>query len=124
MLKRQIIGTAIMCVAACGCSQAPQVKDPSTPTSAARPAVASEPGPKDADAPADFTTTASGLKYRVLRKGSGKKPTKTSEVTVNYKGWLTDPNDPFDQSYGKQPFTFSPALPVIQGWVEGTTYVG
>ena len=34
-----------------------------------------EPGVVDKDAPADFTTTKSGLKYRVRRKGEGKPPT-------------------------------------------------
>ena len=32
-------------------------------------------GKTDADAPKAFTKTASGLQYRVLRQGTGKKPT-------------------------------------------------
>src|SRR5262245_31749779 len=122
MVKHSIIKTALACMAACGCGQAPQVKDPATPTAAARPAAASEPGPRDADAPADFTTTGSGLKYRVLRKGSGPKPTRTNIALVNYKGWLSDPSDPFDQSYGGDPFPVRMSGGVIQGWLEGLTY--
>lgn len=110
-----------------GCGPAAQVKDsadPPPPTAAARPAAtsAAEPGPKDPDAPTEFTTTASGLKYRVLRKGTGPRPVKPNSVVVNYKGWLDD-GSVFDQSYGKEPFTFSTAGGVIDGWLEGVTYV-
>ena len=42
----------------------------------------------DADAPKTFTTTASGLQYRVLRKGKGATPKASDTVKVNYHGWL------------------------------------
>lgn len=83
-----------------------------------------KPGPVDADAPAEFTTTDSGLKYRILRKGDGAKPAETDTVTVHYRGWLPDAADPstgteFDSSYGRgQPATF-PLNGVIAGWTEG-----
>lgn len=66
----------------------------------------------------ELTTTASGLKYQVLRAGEGKKPTNASECTVHYSGWLTDGTG-FDSSYKrKTPATF-PVTRVIPGWTEG-----
>ena len=56
------------------------------------------PGKIDADAPREFTKTASGLAYRILRKGSDKKPTARDSVVAHYKGWLDDKTI-FDSSY-------------------------
>lgn len=87
-----------------------------------------KPGPVDPDAPSEFTTTDSGLKYRVLRKGDGPKPTAADTVMVHYKGWLPDPADPttgpeFDSSYGRgEPISF-PLSGVIAGWTEGLQLV-
>lgn len=70
--------------------------------------------------PADeeLTTTASGLKYKVVREGAGTKPTAANEVVAHYAGWLTD-GTPFDNSYDRgQPSTF-PLSRVIGGWTEG-----
>src|SRR5262245_58502290 len=57
-------------------------------------------GKIDTDAPKSFTTTKSGLQYRVLRKGSDVKPKATNEVRVNYHGWL-DNAKVFDSSYNR-----------------------
>lgn len=77
-----------------------------------------EPGKPDDGAPMKFTTTDSGLKYKILRKGEGKKPTAADTVTVHYKGWLDDKTE-FDSSYKrKSPATF-PLKAVIAGWTEG-----
>jgi FKBP-type peptidyl-prolyl cis-trans isomerase FkpA len=82
-----------------------------------------EPGPADKDAPKDFTTTKSGLKYRILRKADGDKPRAANTVSVNYKGWLDDKTE-FDSSYKRnQPATF-PLNMVIRGWTEGLQLVG
>ncbi len=62
------------------------------------------PGKVDADASAEFTTTASGLKYRILRKSEGKKPGPKDSVTVHYKGWLDD-GTIFDSSYRREKTT-------------------
>ena len=86
-------------------------------------AAAAEPGPADQDAPKEFTTTASGLKYRILRKSTGARPGARDTVTVHYRGWLDDGTE-FDSSYKRdQPATF-PLNRVIAGWTEGMQLVG
>ena len=63
-------------------------------------------------------TTASGLQYKVLTPGTGKKPTAADTVTVNYRGTLIDGAE-FDSSYARgRPATF-PLNGVIAGWTEG-----
>jgi FKBP-type peptidyl-prolyl cis-trans isomerase FkpA len=82
-----------------------------------------EPGKADADAPKEFKSTESGLKYRVLRKSDGPKPKASSTVKVNYKGWLDDGKE-FDSSYKRnEPIEF-PLNRVIPGWTEGMQLVG
>jgi FKBP-type peptidyl-prolyl cis-trans isomerase FklB len=62
-------------------------------------------------------TTASGLQYKVLTAGTGRKPTTSDTVTVNYRGTLVDGTE-FDSSYKRgQPATF-PVKGVIPGWTE------
>ena len=70
-----------------------------------------------------FTETASGLKYRILRKSDGVKPKVTDKVTVHYRGWLDDETE-FDSSYKRDaPATF-PLNAVIKGWTEGMQLIG
>lgn len=62
-------------------------------------------------------TLPSGLQYKVITEGTGKKPKATDTVTVNYVGTLID-GTKFDSSYDrKQPATF-PVNGVIPGWTE------
>jgi len=80
-------------------------------------------GVMDDDADLEFQETASGLKYRVLRKSDGRKPTASDTVTVNYRGWL-DSGKEFDSSYKRgEPISF-PLNGVIPGWTEGMQLVG
>ena len=75
------------------------------------------------DAPKQFSQTASGLRYRVLRAGKGQMPKATDTVKVNYHGWL-DGGKVFDSSYDrKSPISF-PLNRVIKGWTEGMQLVG
>ncbi len=66
---------------------------------------------------AGVKTLPSGLQYKVLKEGTGSKPTLYDTVTVNYRGTLLNGNE-FDSSYKrKEPATF-PVNGVIPGWSE------
>ncbi|MGL2966969.1 peptidylprolyl isomerase [Flavobacterium sp. XGLA_31] len=87
---------------------------------------------------ATATETASGLKYKILKTGTGKKPTEGSTVYINYAGYLED-GSLFDSSYedvcksygkydenrGKQggyqafPFQYGKKDGLIPGFLEG-----
>ena len=59
----------------------------------------------------------SGLQYKVLKEGTGPKPTPGDKVTCNYSGTLIEGKE-FDSSYKRgQPVTFSVGE-VIKGWNE------
>jgi len=76
--------------------------------------------PEDVSAPpATAKKTASGLRYRVLKKGTGANhPKATDRVTVHYSGWTTD-GKMFDSSVARgEPASFS-LNGVIKGWTEG-----
>jgi len=63
------------------------------------------------------TTTASGLQYKVLTKGTGKLPTTNDTVVCHYRGTLLDGTE-FDSSYKRgEPASF-PVTGVIKGWTE------
>jgi len=65
-----------------------------------------------------YTTTASGLKYKVIRDAEGPKPTASDMVTVHYEGRLPN-GQVFDSSYQRgEPAQF-PLNAVIPGWTEG-----
>lgn len=80
-------------------------------------------GPIDKNAPKTFTTTETGLKFRILRQGSSLKPIAQSRVEINYVGWLYN-GRVFDNSYARgMPATLSLAQ-VVKGWTEGMQKVG
>lgn len=59
----------------------------------------------------------SGLQYKVIKEGTGKKPTAESTVRVHYRGTLLDGTE-FDSSIKRgQPAEF-PVTGVIKGWTE------
>lgn len=62
-------------------------------------------------------TTASGLQYKVIKSGSGRSPTRSDTVKVNYHGTLID-GTVFDSSVERgEPIEFGVGQ-VIAGWTE------
>ena len=62
-------------------------------------------------------TLPSGLQYKILKAGDGKKPALGDTVVCQYRGTLVDGTE-FDSSYKRnQPATF-PVKGVIKGWTE------
>ena len=62
-------------------------------------------------------TLPSGLQYKILKQGSGPKPSASDSVVCNYRGTLINGTE-FDSSYKHgQPLTF-PVGGVIRGWTE------
>lgn len=62
-------------------------------------------------------TLTSGLQYKIVSEGKGKKPTAADAVTVDYTGKLLN-GDVFDSSEaGGKPVTFK-LNQVIPGWTE------
>jgi len=68
-------------------------------------------------------TLPSGLQYKVIKVGTGKKPKLNDNVTVQYRGTLVDGTE-FDSSYRRgQPATFQ-VSGVIPGWTEALPLMG
>lgn len=80
-------------------------------------------GPIDADAPTSFNTMASGMRYRMLRKGNGKSARPGQMVKYHAQAWLDDgtlignhntysPNRPTNMILG--PGNFAPLVEGLQ----------
>ena len=113
-------------ISACKTTKEPEVvsatvnpTDPSAvaPSSATN-AAAHSSAPSPAQSSSGFTTTYSGLKYKVLRPGKGQRPKSFNRVKVHYRGTLQN-GSVFDSSYDRgQPAVFG-LQQVIPGWTEG-----
>jgi FKBP-type peptidyl-prolyl cis-trans isomerase len=68
--------------------------------------------------PAKTRTTASGLKYEVLKDGDGAQPKATDTVSALYTGWLPD-GTMFDSAHARGMPSEFPLTRVIKGWTEG-----
>jgi len=69
--------------------------------------------------PSVVRTTASGLKFQILTRGSGKvSPKATDTVSVDYHGTLPD-GTVFDSSVERGAPASFPLSQVIPGWAEG-----
>ena len=63
-------------------------------------------------------TTPSGLQYKILKEGNGKKPSAKDKVKCHYEGFLID-GTVFDSSVQRgEPAVFG-LQQVIAGWTEG-----
>ena len=119
---------------ACGSQQqpdstTPEPQSPSQPSShdgqsepapAAAPASAAPPAPESVAAPPkEAQATKTGLRYLIVRHGSGKvHPTAGAKIEVHYSGWTTD-GKLFDSSLERgTPFSFELGQ-VIPGFDEG-----
>src|SRR5262245_20121354 len=85
-----------------------------------KPGVKPPPAPPDvATMPKDVKKTASGIGYRVLRRGTGTKhPSPESTVTVHYTLWTTNGECVDSSVMRAEPATFK-LTQVIKGWTEG-----
>ena len=66
-----------------------------------------------------WRTTASGLRYRVLKgRGTGQRPSATDRVMVHYVGRFSN-GEVFDSSVARGEAAVFPLNRVIRGWTEG-----
>jgi FKBP-type peptidyl-prolyl cis-trans isomerase len=102
---------AAICLLGCNKPAEPAVDKPADKPA---PAKAADSGQKS-----EMKTTPSGLKYQVLKQGTGTaSPKPTDTVKVHYHGTLLD-GTVFDSSVERgEPISF-PLNGVIPGWTEG-----
>lgn len=113
ILRFSVTVAASLCLL--GCNKATQTNsDNNTGTNAS--SVAASPASGQST---EMKTTASGLKYQVLKQGTGTvSPKVTDTVKVHYHGTLLN-GTVFDSSVQRgEPISF-PLNGVISGWTEG-----
>ncbi|MHB8068383.1 MAG: FKBP-type peptidyl-prolyl cis-trans isomerase [Desulfobaccales bacterium] len=65
----------------------------------------------------DIVTLPSGLQYKIITEGKGKKPAETDTVEVNYRGTLINDTE-FDSSYKRGQAATLKVKEIIPGWRE------
>jgi FKBP-type peptidyl-prolyl cis-trans isomerase len=102
---------AALCLLGCNKPAEPAVDKPEAQPAPSAPAASAQ--------KTEMKTTASGLKYQVMKQGTGTvSPKATDTVNVHYHGTLLD-GTVFDSSVERgQPISF-PLNGVIPGWTEG-----
>lgn len=105
-----MVAAAMMCVSATSCKASVMPEDDAPAT------IDLTDGKVDTTG---YTTTKSGLKYKEVRKGTGRQPSGPNAVVkVHYAGKHLD-GTVFDSSYDRgEPISF-PLNRVIPGWTEG-----
>ncbi len=111
--KLSLTLAAALCLV--GCNKATQATGDNS--AATNPSIAATAAPTNPTN--EMTTTASGLKYQVLKHGTGTvSPKATDTVKVHYHGTLLN-GTVFDSSVQRgEPISF-PLNRVIPGWTEG-----
>ena len=102
-----------------GCKEKTETGTGATAPAATNAPAAPAPASPAAAQPGEMKTTATGLKYQVLKQGTGTvSPKATDTVNVHYHGTLLN-GTVFDSSVERgQPISF-PLNRVIPGWTEG-----
>lgn len=62
-------------------------------------------------------TLPSGLQYKILKAGDGKKPTEADTVICEYRGTLPDGTE-FDSTYKRGQPAALPVKGLVKGWTE------
>jgi FKBP-type peptidyl-prolyl cis-trans isomerase len=63
-------------------------------------------------------TLPSGLQYRIIKAGTGKKPTENDNVTCRYRGTLINGTEFDNSEFLGYPVTFIVKDSVVSGWAE------
>jgi len=110
-MKMTVTLAAAICLLGCNKPAEPTADKPAAQPAPSAPAASAQ--------TSDMITTASGLKYQVLKQGTGTvSPKATDTVKVHYHGTLLD-GTVFDSSVERgEPISF-PLNRVIPGWTEG-----
>jgi FKBP-type peptidyl-prolyl cis-trans isomerase len=119
-MKKYVLPVLAAAAMLVGCNKeepASNAKSDAAAATGSAPATAATPSAGGTNS--EITTTASGLKYQVLKHGTGTvSPKATDTVKVHYHGTLLN-GTVFDSSVERgEPISF-PLNQVIPGWTEG-----